>query len=163
MAKSKAPKRAPGTIASNRKARRDYEILATFEAGIQLAGSEVKSLREAKVQLRDSFARVHDGEIWVYGVHISPYLYSNGFGAVDPDRRRKLLLHRKEIDDLRERTEQQGLTLVPLSIYFKDGKAKLELGLGRGRKLYDKRAAIAKRDVERDHAREMAHRNRPVQ
>jgi SsrA-binding protein len=158
--KSKSSKRPPGTVATNRKARHDFDILETFEAGLQLVGAEVKSLRDAKVQLRDSFARVDGGEVWVHGVHISPYVFSNGFGAVDPDRKRKLLLHRSEIDELRERTEQDGLTLVPLAIYFKEGRAKMEIGLARGRKLYDKRAAIAKRDAERDEARDAGRRQK---
>ena len=150
---SKSNKRAPGVVASNRRARHDYEILETYECGMQLVGPEVKSLREAQVQLRDSYARVDGRELWLYGVHIAPYLFAQGFGAVDPDRRRKLLVHRAEIDEMRERTEQEHLTLVPLSIYFKEGKAKVELGLGRGRKTYDKRQAIAKRDAEREMAR----------
>ena len=154
MAKQgKKRKPIPGTVASNRKARHDFDILETFECGIQLVGAEVKSLRDAKVQLRDSFARVDGGEVWLHGVHIAPYEFAVGFGVVDPDRRRKLLLHRKQIDVLQRRTEQDGLTLVPLAIYFKEGRAKVELGLARGRKIYDKRAAIAKRDFEREVAR----------
>jgi SsrA-binding protein len=142
--------KGPKPVAQNRKARHDYDILDTFECGIVLVGSEVKSLREAKVQLRDSHARVEHGEVWLHGVHISPYLFATGRDAHDPDRKRKLLLHRKEIAELAARTQQEALTLVPLSIYFKDGRAKVEIGLARGRKLYDKRAAIAKRDVERE-------------
>jgi SsrA-binding protein len=142
--------KGPKPVAQNRKARHDYDILDTFECGIVLVGSEVKSLREAKVQLRDSHARVEHGEVWLHGVHISPYLFATGRDAHDPDRKRKLLLHRREIAELAARTQQEALTLVPLSIYFKDGRAKVEIGLARGRKLYDKRAAIAKRDVERE-------------
>lgn len=153
MAKTSTKKQPPGRVATNRKARHDYEILETYEAGIQLVGPEVKSLREAKVQLRDSYARVDGGEVFLYGVHIAPYLYAQGFGAVDPDRRRKLLLHRREIEEMDERTSQEHLTLVPLSIYFKQGKAKVEIGLARGRKNYDKRRAIAKKDLEREDAR----------
>jgi SsrA-binding protein len=140
-------------VAQNRKARHDYEILDTFEAGMVLAGSEVKSLRAGKVQLRDSYARVQDGEVWVYGVHVAPYAYATGFGLVDPERPRKLLLHRREIAELAERTAQESLTLVPLAIYFKDGRAKIDLALARGRRQYDKRAAIAERDAERETAR----------
>jgi SsrA-binding protein len=140
-------------VAVNRKARHDFDVLDTFECGLVLAGAEVKSLRDGKVQLRDAFARVIDDEVWLYGVHVSPYTHAAGFGAVDPDRRRKLLLHRAEIDELRERTTQDPLTLVPLSIYFKDGRAKLELALARGRKLYDKRHAIAARDARRESER----------
>ncbi len=135
-------------IAQNRRARHDYDILETHEAGLVLAGSEVKSLREGKVQLRDSFARVQGGEVWMYGVHVPPYLFANGFGSVDPDRRRKLLLHNREIDQLAIRTSQDSLTLVPLSIYFKDGRAKVDIALARGRKIYDKRHALAARDAD---------------
>jgi SsrA-binding protein len=138
-------------VAQNRKARHDYEVLDTFECGIALQGSEVKSLREGKVQLRDSYARVENGEVWLHGVHVSPYTYANGFGAHDPERRRKLLLHRREIEELQEKTGPgAGLTLVPLAIYFKDGRAKVELALARGRKTYDKRHALAERDAARD-------------
>jgi SsrA-binding protein len=143
----------PRPVAQNRRARHDYDVLDTYECGIVLAGSEVKSLRDAKVQLRDSFARVTNGEVWLYGVHISPYSHAAGFGAVDPDRNRKLLLHRREIDELATRTTQDGLTLIPLSIYFRDGRAKLELALARGRHTYDKRHAIAERDARRESER----------
>jgi len=143
----------PRPVAQNKKARHDYDIVDTVEAGIVLAGSEVKSIRDGKVQLRDSFARTRDGEVWLYGVHVSPYAFSSGFGAVDPDRPRKLLLHRRQIEELTRRTTQDSLTLVPLAIYFKDGRAKVDLALARGRRKYDKRAAIAERDAERDIAR----------
>ena len=147
-------------VASNRRARHDYDILETFESGIALKGSEVKSLRDGKIQLKDSFARVQDGEMWLYGVHISPYAFAHGPNAHDPDRPRKLLLHRGEIDELSGRTQQESLTLVPLSVYFKDGRAKVELGLARGRRQYDKRQAIAKRDADREAARAMAQARR---
>ena len=143
----------PRPVAQNRKARHDYDILDTFEAGLVLRGSEVKSLREGKVQLRDAFARVTDGEVWLYGVHMAPYAFSSGFGLVDPDRPRKLLLHRREIAEIAQRTAQESLTLVPLSIFFKDGRAKVDLAVARGRRQYDKRAAIAERDAERETAR----------
>jgi SsrA-binding protein len=143
----------PRPVAQNRKARHDYDILDTFEAGIVLVGSEVKSLRDGKVQLRDSFARVQDGELWLHGVHVAPYVFANGFGVVDPDRPRKLLLHRREIDLLAQRTTQDSLTMIPLAIYFKDGRAKVDLALARGRRKYDKRAAIAERDADREMAR----------
>jgi len=150
----------PRPVAQNRKARHDYEILERYEAGLVLAGSEVKSLRAGKVQLRDSYARVQDGEVWLHGVHIAPYAFSTGFGAVDPDRPRKLLMHRREIDEVGRRTTQDALTLVPLAIYFKDGRAKVDLALGRGRRSYDKRAAIASRDADREAARAFASRAR---
>jgi len=147
-------------IAQNRKARHDYTVLETFECGIALKGSEVKSLRLGQVQLRDSFARVDDGEMWLHGVHVAPYANATGWGVVDPDRPRKLLLHRREIDKLAERTQQDSLTLVPLTMYFKDGRAKVELGLAKGRHTYDKRQAIAARDANRDADRAVRARQR---
>jgi SsrA-binding protein len=147
-------------VASNRRARHDYDILETYESGIVLTGSEVKSIRDGKIQLKDSFARVQDGEVWLHGVHVSPYAYAHGANAHDPDRARKLLLHRGEIDELMGRTQQESLTLIPLSVYFKDGKAKVELGLAKGRRTYDKRQAIAKRDADREAARAMAQARR---
>jgi SsrA-binding protein len=152
------PKKGVKVVAQNRKARHDYEVLETFEAGLQLKGSEVKSLRASQVQLRDSFARVDNGEIWLHGVHIAPYSFASGFGAVDPDRARKLLMHRRQIDELQGRTTTEPLTLIPLSIYFKEGLAKVELALARGRRRYDKRHAIAQRDADRE--AERAHRSR---
>jgi len=161
-----ATKRAPGgpkgdkqsskPIASNRKARYDYEVLDTFECGIVLVGSEVKSLRDGKAQLKDSYARVEDGEVWLLGMHIPPYSHAHGIDGHDPERRRKLLLHRAEIDELVGRTQQDSLTLVPMALYFKDGRAKVELALARGRKRYDKRQVIAERDAKREAERAMA-------
>src|SRR3954467_4168806 len=150
-----APKGTKG-VASNRRARHDYDILETFECGIVLTGSEVKSIRDGKIQLKDSYARVQGGEMWLPGVHISPYVYAQGPNAHDPDRSRKLLLHRAEIDELTGRTQQEPLTLAPLSVYFKDGRAKVELGLAKGRRRYDKPQAIAKRDADREAERAMA-------
>jgi SsrA-binding protein len=140
-------------VAQNRRARHEYDILETFECGMALRGAEVKSIRLGQVTLQDAYARVDDGELWLLGCHIAPYEYSNGFGAVAPDRRRKLLIHRHEIDELKGRVAQQSLTLVPLSMYFKDGRAKVEIALARGRKLHDKRHAIAERDASREAAR----------
>ena len=151
-----ARSQAPRAVATNRQARRDYEILDTYEAGIALQGSEVKSLREAKVQLAESFARIDGGEIWLVGLHISAYSHSGQSDGHLVDRQRKLLLHRGEIDKIRSRLDQEHLTLVPLSLYFKDGRAKVELGVGRGRRQYDKRQVIAKRDADRDAARAMS-------
>ena len=156
----KSKKTGPRPVASNRKARHDFEILDTFECGIALQGSEVKSIREGKVQMRDSYARVDGGEVWLFGMHVSPWVYANGFGAHDPDRRRKLLLHRRGIAELAARTSQEGLTLVPLSVYFVEGRAKVELGLARGRKTYDKRHALAERDAARELSRAVARRGR---
>ena len=141
------------TVATNRRARREYEFLETFEAGIVLQGSEVKSLREGKAQLSEAYARVDDGELWLFQLHIPPWQYATGFGAHDPDRKRKLLVHRSQIDELMGKTQQQALTLVPLSIYFKDGRAKVELALAKGRRLYDKRNLLMARELEREAAR----------
>lgn len=143
-------------MAQNRRARHDYDILDTFECGIALKGSEVKSLRAGMVVIRDSYARVEDGEVWLLGAHVSPYAQAVGFGSHDPDRPRKLLLHRRQIDHLLGQVKQQSLTLVPLSIYFRDGRAKVELALARGRRTYDKRAALAERDAAMDVARAFA-------
>jgi SsrA-binding protein len=145
-------------IASNRRARHDYEILDTVEAGIELVGSEVKSLREGKAQIRDGYARVDDGQMWLFAVHIPPYVFATGFGQHEPERRRRLLMHRKEIVEFANRVAQDGLTIVPLSLYFRNGRAKVELGLARGRHTYDKRQAIAKRDAQRDEERSLSTR-----
>jgi SsrA-binding protein len=147
-------------VAQNRRARHDYDILDTVEAGIVLVGSEVKSLREGKAQVRDAYARVEGDEVWVFAVHIPPWLYGTGFGAHDPERRRKLLLHHRQIIELGNRVAQEGLSLVPLSIYFREGRAKVELALARGRHTYDKRHAIAARDAQRDQQREVFGRDR---
>ena len=150
-------------VASNRQARRNYEILDTFEAGLVLSGSEVKSLREAKVTVSDAYARIIDHEAWVIGLHITPYSHAaDTFGDANPERDRKLLLHRREIDKIKARLDQDRLTLVPLALYFKDGRAKLELGLGKGRTGVDKRHHIAARDAEREAQRDVARaRRRP--
>jgi SsrA-binding protein len=162
-ARKPAPKGADGRpVAQNRRARHDYDIIDTYEAGMVLAGSEVKSLREGKAQLRDSYARVVDSEVWLYGMHIPPYAFASGFGATDPDRRRKLLLHRRQIEELSRRTTQDALTLVPLSVYFKDGRAKVGLALARGRKRYDKRRALAARDADLEARRASAARRRSL-
>ncbi len=137
-------------IASNRKARHDFAITDSIECGIALQGSEVKSLREAKVQIADAFARIEGREAWVYGIHISPYSHANGIGAHDPDRPRKLLLHRGELDKLAARVALERLSLVPLSLYFKDGRAKMELGIGKGRKQEDRRQAMKERDAKKE-------------
>jgi len=136
-------------VATNRKARHDYEITETIEAGIVLVGSEVKSLRAGLANLKDSFVQFKAGEAWLVGCHISPYAFSRG-GGHDPDRYRKLLLHRKEIDRVSSKVKERGLTLVALRVYFKDGIAKLELGLGRGRATYDKRRAIREKEQRRE-------------
>lgn len=152
------PPKETRPVAQNRKARHDFEVLDTVECGIVLQGSEVKSIRAGKVQLREAYARVEDGEVWMLGAHVAPYAFASGFGGHDPERRRKLLLHRRQIDDLAERIKKETLTLVPLSIYFVDGRAKVELALARGRKNYDKRHAIAARDAARDVERDSSRR-----
>jgi SsrA-binding protein len=147
-------------VASNRRARYDYDILEVHEAGIALVGTEVKSVREGHIQLKDSYARYDNGEMWLVGVHISPYAQADGFGGHDPERARKLLLHREEIAKLVNRSQLESLTLVPLAVYFKEGRAKVELALAKGRRRYDKREAIATRDADRDTERALARRNR---
>ncbi|MDQ7054796.1 MAG: SsrA-binding protein SmpB [candidate division KSB1 bacterium] len=146
-------------ITVNRKARHDYEILDTIEAGIVLLGTEVKSLRAGKVNLKDSYARVKDGEVWLIGVHISPYSHGS-YNNHDPERDRKLLLHKSEIRRLIGKTEEKGVTLVPLRMYFKNGKAKVELALARGKRKYDKRQDIAKRDAQREIQRKLKEKGR---
>ena len=140
------------TIAQNRRARHDYEILARYEAGIILSGSEIKSVRDHKVQLQGAYARIKNGEVWLQDMHIAPYANA-GYSGHDPTRDRKLLLHKKEIARIAQLMGEQGLTLIPLSMYFKRGKAKVEIGLCRGLKRYDKREKIAEREVERQIAR----------
>jgi SsrA-binding protein len=140
-------------IAANRRARHDYAILDTVEAGLVLHGSEVKSLRLGHVQLADAYARISGGEAWLESVHIAPYANAVGFGSHEPERPRKLLLRSDEIERLGARVAQERLTLVPLSLYFKDGRAKVELGLARGRNKGDKRQAMAEKDAARDIAR----------
>ena len=140
-------------VATNRRARREYEFLETFETGIVLQGSEVKSLREGKAQLTEAYARVDSGELWLFQMHIPPWHTGTGFGAHDPDRKRKLLVHRSQIDELLGKTQQQSLTLIPASIYFRDGRAKVQLALAKGRRLYDKRNVIKARDAEQEAAR----------
>ena len=144
-------------IARNRRARFDYRIEDTYEAGLVLTGTEVKSLRAGRASLTDGFAQISDGEVWLHNVHIPQYTQGTWTNH-EPRRTRKLLLHRKEIEKLSSRTAEQGLTLVPLSLYFKDGKAKVELGLGRGKRTYDKRHDLASRDAAREMDRALRRR-----
>ena len=146
-------------VATNRKARHEFFIEETYEAGLMLTGTEVKSLRGGRASIQESFARVEDGEIWLYHMHIPPYEAGNIFNH-DPMRPRKLLLHRREVDRLYGRVQQKGYTLVPLRLYFRRGIAKLELGLGRGKRQYDKRAAIAEREADRRIERAVRQRRR---
>lgn len=144
-------------VAVNRKARFDYTIEETYEAGICLSGTEVKSIRNGKASLQESFARIENGELWLNNMYIAPYEQGNDFN-VEPRRKRKLLLHKSEILKLMAKTQQKGLALIPMKIYFLRGHAKIELGLGKGKKAYDKRDTIAERDVARDVRREMSER-----
>lgn len=144
-------------IATNRRARHDYDILDKFEAGLSLVGTEVKSIRDGKVQLKDSYIEIRNNEAWLIGAHISPYTHGNRQNH-DPERPRKLLLHRREIDKIFGRTTMQGLTCVPLAVYLKKNKIKLEIALARGRKLYDKRQEKKKQQMEREVAEEMGRR-----
>ncbi len=137
-------------VADNRQARYQYEILETYEAGIELLGTEVKSIREGRVNLRDGFAQVRDAEVWLQNVHISPSKNTSQFFNHDPRRNRKLLLHRDEIRKLIGKTEQKGLTLVPLKMYLKRGWVKVILALGRGKKLHDKRESLKQKQVKRE-------------
>ncbi|MEV6069230.1 SsrA-binding protein SmpB [Nocardia sp. NPDC052001] len=144
-------------IASNRKARHNYAIIDTYEAGIALVGTEVKSLREGKASLVDAYATIDDGEVWLRGLHVPEFSHGSWTNHA-PRRTRKLLLHRREIDKLVGKTKESSLTLVPLSMYFSDGKVKVELALARGKQDYDKRQDLAKRDAEREVTREIGRR-----
>ncbi len=145
-----APNHAPvKMITVNRQAYHDYVVERTIEAGVALMGTEIKSIRDGKVNLRGAYALARNGELWLENAHIAVYDHGNRYNH-EPTRNRKLLLHRREIDQLQAKVETKGLTLIPLKLYLKDGKAKIELGLCRGKKLYDKREAIAERDAKRD-------------
>ncbi|HEY8216095.1 MAG TPA: SsrA-binding protein SmpB [Acidimicrobiia bacterium] len=148
----------PTASINNRRARHDYHVLETVECGLVLKGAEVKSIREGRAALADAYARVENGEVWLHGMHISPYSYSRD--DLEPRRRRKLLLHHREIDELTRATAEKGVTLVPLRCYFKDGRAKIELALARGKRHYDKRQAIAARDAKREAERALKERVR---
>ena len=153
-------RREETTIAKNRKALHEYEVLETFEAGIELTGCEVRSLRDNHCQLTDCFALVRGGEVWLHNVHISPYANGN-IANPDPDRKRKLLLHKRQIRQLQERVREKGLALVPLRMYFKENAlVKVELAVARGKKLYDKRASMAERDSRREVERALKERSR---
>lgn len=159
--KSKANKAAGSRpVATNRRARHDYEILETLEAGISLYGPEVKSLREGRANLRESFAVIRRGEVFLQKLHISPYEPASRGNPSDPTRERKLLLHRAQIAKLEGRVAERGNTLVPLSLYFKDGRAKVELALARGRHTYDKRAALRQKEDEETARRALQARGR---
>ena len=146
------------TIAENRKARHEYFILDSYEAGIELVGTEVKSIRRGGVNLKDSWCSIDDGELWVKGMHISPYDHGNIFNR-DPMRVRKLLLHKKQIMQLLGKVKQEGLTLIPISLYFKGSMVKMQVGLCKGKKLHDKREDMAERAAKRDIERTIKERN----
>jgi len=156
---SPTEKRGIKIAAQNRKAYHDYFVEEKYEAGIELAGTEVKSIRAGTVNLKDAYCGVKDGELFVHGIHISPYEKGNIFNK-DPERVRRLLMHKREIRKLHALVKQDGYTLVPLSLYFKDSRVKVEVGLCKGKKNYDKRAAIAQRDTRREIERTMKERNR---
>jgi SsrA-binding protein len=149
MAEKTEREKAQTSIAENRKAFHDFHMLETFEAGMVLLGTEVKAIREGRVNLRDSFARVENGEVYLYNVHISPYSH-RGYADHEPLRRRKLLLHRNEILKLVGKTVEKGMTLVPVRMYFKNGRVKVAVSLAKGKKDYDKRETIKRREVDRE-------------
>lgn len=149
MADKTEREKAQTTVAENRKALHDYHLFESFEAGIALLGTEVKAIREGRVNLRDSFARVEDGEVFLYNVNISPYSH-RGYADHEPLRRRKLLLHREEIRKLIGKTVEKGMTLVPLRVYFKNGRVKVAVSLAKGKKDYDKRETIKRREADRE-------------
>lgn len=151
-------KEAMKLVANNKKAYHDYFIDEKYEAGIELHGTEVKSMRMGKCSIKESFIRIEKGEVFVYGMHVSPYEKGNIFNK-DPLRVKKLLLHKSEINKLAGKIAEKGFTLVPLQVYFKDGRAKVEIGLARGKKLYDKRQDIAKKDQKREAEKEFKIRN----
>jgi SsrA-binding protein len=151
-------RRGDQVVITNRKARHEYFVLESYEAGIVLEGAEVKSIRNGRANLQDAYARVDNGEVFLFGMHVSPYEFSRG--DLDPVRRRKLLLHHKEIIEITRATEEKGVTLVPLRVYFKDGRCKLELAVARGKARYDKRQAIATRDAARETERALKEFNR---
>ncbi|HEX2128867.1 MAG TPA: SsrA-binding protein SmpB [Solirubrobacterales bacterium] len=158
-AKKAKRKAASGDVATNRKASHKYEFVEKFEAGIELVGSEVKSLRDGQVQIADAYATLEDGEVWLRGVHIPPYAPAS-INNHEPDRPRKLLLHRYEIERLIGRLQRKGFTLVPTRIYFKGPRAKVELAVARGKEQRDRRREIRDRDVQREIDRELSRRNR---
>jgi len=151
-------KEAMKLVANNKKAYHDYFIEEKYEAGIALHGTEVKSMRLGKCSVKEAFVRIDKGEVWVYGMHVSPYEQGNIFN-VDPMRPKKLLLHKAEINKLSAKVAEKGVTLVPLQVYFKDGRAKVEIGLAKGKKLYDKREDMAKKDQLREAQKEFKIRN----
>lgn len=156
MAKKQKKKVSPGTIAVNKQARRLYEILETYEAGISLVGSEVKSLRAGHISFMDGYIGFSGGSAFLVGVHIAPYEQTGSYDQPDPVRRRRLLLHKQEIETLKAKVEQKGLTVVPMKVYLSKGKIKLQIGLGRGKNVHSKKQDLKDRDIARDTARQLA-------
>ncbi|MCZ7534660.1 MAG: SsrA-binding protein SmpB [Acidimicrobiia bacterium] len=152
------PGRGDKTVITNRRARHDYTLGDTFECGVVLHGAEVKSIRDGRANLQDSYARVDSGEVWLHGMHVSPYAFSRD--DLDPVRPRKLLLHRRQIDEIEKATAEKGVTLVPLRVYFSDGRAKVEIAVATGKRKYDKRQAIATRDAQRETERALKESHR---
>ena len=152
VAQKAEEKRTTAPAVDNRRARHEFHILESMEAGIALTGTEIKSIRQGGISLNEAYARMRDGEMWLLGMHVPPYKQGS-FSNVDPNRPRKLLLHKEQIARLASRAAEKGLTIVPLRLYFTRGKVKIEIGLAKGKKLWDKREATAKRDVERELAR----------
>jgi len=157
MAKKGKRKAAPGDVATNRQASYRYMLLERFECGMQLQGSEVKSMRDGGIQLKDAYAALHDGEVWLHNMHVAPYAPASRENH-EPERARKLLMHRREIERLIGKTKERGLTLVPTRVYFKGGRAKVEIALARGKDVGDKRAALKDRDQKREIDRALAER-----
>lgn len=154
---TKQERRADRVVTTNRRAFHEFFIVETIETGIVLSGTEIKSIRQGKISITEAYARIDDGELWLVGSRISPYTHGS-YTNHDPDRPRKLLAHRSEIDEIRKAIEQRGMTIVPLRVLLKQGKAKVEIGVARGKKLYDKRASDADREASRDIARAMRDR-----
>ena len=154
-------KQTDSVLAQNRKARHDYFIEETYEAGLELTGTEVRSLRENNCQLTDCFALVRNGEVWMHNVHITPFAHGN-INNPDPDRKRKLLLHAAQIDKLARQTQAKGFTIIPLSLYFKDGRVKVEIALARGKKDFDKRQSLREEQDKREALRAMRYANKQV-
>lgn len=160
MAKTQMPAKTGGAkvVTTNRKAYHDYFVEEEIEAGVVLHGSEIKSIRQGRVTLRDAYARIDNGELWLVGAHISPYEHSGAYFNHEPDRPRKLLIHHRELDYLRSKVEASGYTLVPVRMVLRKGRAKVDIALAKGKKLYDKRAALAERDAKRNIERELRER-----
>ncbi len=156
MAKKRKKKVSANTIGTNKQARRLYEITETFEAGISLRGSEVKSLREGQVSFKDGYISFRDGSAFLVGVHIAPYDKTGQYDQHDPERPRRLLMHKREIEMLQSKTEQKGLTVVPMKMYFARGKVKVQVGLGKGKNVHSKKMDLKAKDIARDTARQLA-------